>query len=384
MKVIFDITNIIPGNGGAGGGIWVYASRLLAELDLMAATKSFEVICLKNSKNQNLELSNIRIIDIELNSKSLIHRMYWLHVRLPRLCKKFNADLLHRVVPEMPMFNYCKSVCTLHDLMFNFYLSNKDMNRSLSFMDRAKFQVLNIKTKMAVNNSDAVIVPSYSVEREVNEVFKGGSTKLIVIPEASDRSHRPSPEPNNFTRGDIFRIIVVAGFYPHKGHFNVINLAMEMVKNGIYNFEITFRGNSTNTEFIQELKDKIAENNLQSFFVFSSFNNKHDLKDIYKGQHCFLLLSEYEGFGLPLLEAQSFGLPVVCSDIPVFKENLGDSALFVNPFDSKQLFSIIIKLMVSPSLRTELVEKGHKNVQRFSWEKMSNDTLRVYESINLS
>ncbi len=384
MRVIFDITNVIPGKGGAGGGIWVYASRLLAELDDMAAENDLEVICLKNRLNTNLHLKNIEVVDFDVKSQNILHRMHWLHIRLPKICKKYKADLLHRVVPEMPVFNYCKSVCTLHDLMFNFYLSNKDMNRSLSFMEKAKFQVLNAKTRHAVHSSDAVIVPSYSVEQEVNKVFKTGSNRLVVIPEASDRLIRSISSPQNFSDGDLFKIIVVAGFFPHKGHPYVIDLAAELVKNGIYNFQITLRGNPSNQEYINSLKIDIANRNLSKYFEFSTFNKKHDLKDIYQDQHCFLLLSAYEGFGLPVLEAQSFGLPVVCSDIPVFRENLNDSALFVDPTNSRQLCSTIMELMISPRLRQQLVQHGYENIQRFSWKQMTDETLRLYETINLS
>jgi hypothetical protein len=166
MRVIFDITNLLPGKDDSGGGIWVYASRLLSELDEMAVDKDLEIICLKNKRNPIQHLKNIELLDFDLKYENFLHRMHWLHVRLPKICKRYKADLLHRVVPEMPLFNYCKSARTLQDLMFNFYLNNKNTFQSGLTYNKAKFQILNANTRHVSFTSNTVINNSLEMQLE--------------------------------------------------------------------------------------------------------------------------------------------------------------------------------------------------------------------------
>jgi glycosyltransferase involved in cell wall biosynthesis len=93
-----------------------------------------------------------------------------------------------------------------------------------------------------------------------------------------------------------------------------------------------------------------------------------------------VLLPEYEGFGLPVLEAQANSSVVVCSDIPVLREVLGKSALYVDfDFMSKDVDGLIRVLKDKNSL-DQLIIAGKENVQRYSWHKTGQQTLQVYNS----
>ena len=180
MKVIFDITNVIPGKNDTSG-IWVYASRLLSELDEMAATQDIEIICLKNSLNSNIRFSNIILIDCDVKYDNVFQRIHWVHIRLPKLCKRYRADLLHRLVPDMPIFNYSKSVRTLQDLMFNFYLNNKNYAQSDQFESEAKFQILNANSRYRPVNLHTMLDPSENLPSDPSLSKNDSSNKFSLI-----------------------------------------------------------------------------------------------------------------------------------------------------------------------------------------------------------
>jgi glycosyltransferase involved in cell wall biosynthesis len=84
------------------------------------------------------------------------------------------------------------------------------------------------------------------------------------------------------------------------------------------------------------------------------------LADLYRGASAFLAPSLWEGFGLPPLEAMACGAPVVASDIPVYRENLGDAALLADPTDAETFAQALRRVLISDRLRARLIEAGYR------------------------
>ena len=95
------------------------------------------------------------------------------------------------------------------------------------------------------------------------------------------------------------------------------------------------------------------------------------------GADIFIFPSFYEGFGLPILEAQSAGVPVVSSNASSIPEVAGDSALLVDPKNPEQIAQAVYKIIDDKPLRDKLIKLGFLNVKRFSWEKCAKETLRI-------
>lgn len=106
-----------------------------------------------------------------------------------------------------------------------------------------------------------------------------------------------------------------------------------------------------------------------------------DLPAFYKNAQFFILPSLYEGFGIPVLEAMNYGCPVITSNVSSLPEVGGDAALYVDPESVEDIVEKMQKLIESESLRKELIEKGYKQVKKFSWEKSARQTLAVLEEI---
>ncbi len=99
--------------------------------------------------------------------------------------------------------------------------------------------------------------------------------------------------------------------------------------------------------------------------------------DLLKNADVFVFPSFAEGFGMPVLEAQAAGTPVVASDIPVFKEILGGSALLVNPSKPEEIAEAVYKIIKNPSLKEDLIKKGYENIKRFDWLDCAKKTLKI-------
>ncbi len=101
-----------------------------------------------------------------------------------------------------------------------------------------------------------------------------------------------------------------------------------------------------------------------------------ELLALYRQAEAFIMPSMCEGFGFPLVEAQAAGVPVVASDIPVFREIGGDGVSYFAPLNPTDL-ARAVKKALTPAWRKRAIELGHQNVCRFSWEKCAQKTAAV-------
>jgi glycosyltransferase involved in cell wall biosynthesis len=114
---------------------------------------------------------------------------------------------------------------------------------------------------------------------------------------------------------------------------------------------------------------------------FVSFVPDHDLAAFYTHAICYVLPSLYEGFGLPVLEAMAYNCPVITSNVSSLPEAGGDAALYIDPKNAGDIAEKIMSLVENPHLRKELIEKGKKQIKKFSWEKTAKETLAVLEEV---
>jgi len=105
------------------------------------------------------------------------------------------------------------------------------------------------------------------------------------------------------------------------------------------------------------------------------------LAKLYSQASAFVYPSLYEGFGIPILEAMSFGCPVVCSHTSSFPEVAGNAAEFFDPYDIESIANALEKVLFDSDLTKKLVELGKARVKNFSWEKCAEQTHSIYASL---
>lgn len=101
----------------------------------------------------------------------------------------------------------------------------------------------------------------------------------------------------------------------------------------------------------------------------------------YRDSDILMFASTYEGFGLPIVEAQEIGLPVITSNVPPMTEVAGDGALFVDPYDGKKIRAALERLVHSPGLARELIDRGRRNTERFDSKITADRYAYIYRRI---
>jgi alpha-1,3-rhamnosyl/mannosyltransferase len=126
-----------------------------------------------------------------------------------------------------------------------------------------------------------------------------------------------------------------------------------------------------------ELLRQIEECHLQSHVRILNYIPEEDLPALYRGALFFVYASLYEGFGLPVLEAMASGTAVLVSNASSLPEVAGESALYVNPWDTEEIRAGMERLFGDASLREELAARGISRARHFTWQRAGQDLLRI-------
>jgi glycosyltransferase involved in cell wall biosynthesis len=175
-------------------------------------------------------------------------------------------------------------------------------------------------------------------------------------------------------------LLYVGSAYPHKNLERLVK-AFEII-NKKNKYQLVIGGKFD--YFMNRLKSWVNKNFTQeNNIIFTGFLNDRELNSLLQKALIFTFPSLSEGFGLPALEAQINNLAIASSDQTCLKEILGKGALYFNPFDLEDMSSKIKMLLDSKSFRIKLIKLGQENVKKYSWIKMAEDTLSIYNDFDL-
>lgn len=175
--------------------------------------------------------------------------------------------------------------------------------------------------------------------------------------------------------------LYVGSAYPHKN----LKRLIEVVKllNTKSNQEIDLLIVSGRCQFIERLNTSITKIGVEKYIKLLGFTSDEKLKALYRNSAAFVFPSLSEGFGLPGLEAIESGTLLLASDIPVFKEVYQDEAIYFDPLDVESISAAMQRvLQMPPSERQERIINAQKFAKRYSWAKMAEETLKIYEDSN--
>ena len=167
------------------------------------------------------------------------------------------------------------------------------------------------------------------------------------------------------------QLIYTGSLYPHKN----IEVVLKALKN-LPEFSLKLVG--ARNIFQQETMELVKKHKVEKQVDFLGRLSDKKLIELYSESFAFVFPSFSEGFGLPGLEAMATNLPVIASEIPIFKEIYGDAAAYFNPKSSAELVEIIN--ILEPS-RKDLIKNGQKIIEKYSWETMVNTTINEYKKI---
>jgi len=226
---------------------------------------------------------------------------------------------------------------------------------------------VSIQTEWGKND----LVQQYGIEPE----------KIAVIPWGSVLSAYPQPD-----RGDVqatrekYRLpdrflFFPAITWPHKNHEVAIRALAELKHQGI---DVTLVCTGDRTDHYPRLEELAEQCGVLDRLKFLGFVTPVELQSIYSLATAMIFPSRFEGFGLPVLEAFQSGLPVLCARATVLPEVAEDAAFFFDPDDAKDAAQAIRRLVSSPSLRAEMMQRGFARASVLTISKTAEQFRELY------
>lgn len=161
-------------------------------------------------------------------------------------------------------------------------------------------------------------------------------------------------------------------------NFELLLKSYSLNKKIINNFDIVCFGGG---KFVKEEIENIKNLSINLNSIHHIEGSDEILSSLYSSAEALIYPSKYEGFGLPILEAMSFGCPVISSNASSLPEVYGDAALTFSPTSSENLIHCIEKITNDSELRKTLIKKGYNREKIFTWKKCANETNELYKKL---
>jgi len=365
MRVVIEIPDDKAGTGR-------YVRELAAHLERLAATSTGEPLEIIRASYRRFPHTRYgpRIARL-VNSFRMV---WWMQVSLPRVCRKSRADVLHCTAFICPFFPPCPVVLTVHDMTHARYPET---------MDPLWRWYKKIFFKASLRRASRLIAVSRFSASELAEIHPEHKAKIEVVYEAAaERFFSPEPRENE-TAERIAKLGIEPPYFLHVGTANPRKNLSRLLK-GFDLFKKKFnrphrmvcvgaRG------WLCDEMEKLAETlSAKRDLIFTGRIAEEDLLALYRGAEALVMPSLYEGFGLPVLEAMASKCPVITSNVSSLPEIAGDAALLVDPLNETEIAEAMEHIAGIPALRKEMIEKGLKQVARFSWERSARETAEIY------
>jgi glycosyltransferase involved in cell wall biosynthesis len=339
------------------GGISVFFSECINGL---SATGN-NITLINQKENSNIFYKDIKQdalnVILENNIPSSIAR--YLNVK-----QKFNSpSILHSSYYRI---SKSKNVVNV--------LSVYDFNYERNLCGQLPKLIHSTQKRHAIKNSDVIICISESTKSDLIKFYPFVNEKIIkVVYLACDSRFSVSREDllvqHKFNKLEKNNFVMFVGSRKNHKNFNIAIKAVEKNKELI----LAMVGGGE----VSKNEKEILGQKLNSRYVHLKYLSVNSLNNLYNNAFCLIYPSSYEGFGIPILEAMQSGCPVITTDRASIPEVCGDACIQITEITPEN-FSLAMQRLNNKRYREEVIKKGIKQSQKFSWDKTTKEILSIY------
>lgn len=383
MKIAIDARWIFPEISGIGA----YTRELITQLTKIDKENEYFLIFsdkkLADQLTKNIGNSlpdNFMVLLVPYSIFSIKNQF-----QLPKKLKKLQIDIFHSPNYIIPFLTFprnktgkIKCITTIHDVIPMIFPHHAPKS-----LKSKMFWLYKILMREVAKRTDTIITDSQSSANDIIKHLKIPATsqsKIKIIFCGVTKEYKP-PATDSHKTSEYRKILYVGRSDPYK---NLIVLIKAFAKASLKltapaKLIIAGSPDPRYPEGPALAKELNIEDNIQ----WTGYLSDKDLVRTFQEADLLVHPSQYEGFGLPVLEAMACGTPVISSNASSLPEVAGDAAILVNPNDINAYAENIIKVLNNSELADKLSKKGLEQASKFSWEKNAQATLTIYTDTNL-
>lgn len=378
MKIFIDARYI----QSVYSGIGTYSELLLQALGRQDPVNEYTIL-VHSSFRGELDLpDNFQIIESDARPVSF-HTIF----RLQHLVRKYDPHIFHSLLPLWPLSlrkdkNVMATVYDLQPLLDPYFTSGRS-----PVMRFAYDLFYGIFYRRCFNMADYLISISHATRRDLLTVAPTAAEHTLVVhpgfetkgtePPTAEQTQRVR---ENFDLPERY-ILYIGSTRPNKNLPKMLDAYEELLRRHPEDKDLRWvmvlKPDRFFDPFFASVRSKGLLRQVQIYDQISDLEKRV----FYRGAQLLYFATCFEGFGLPVLEAQGSGLPVLASTHSALPEVAGKGAVLVDPTDVNAIADGLEAALYDENLRAELVEAGYKNVKRFSWDEAAQEVLKMYEHL---
>ena len=360
-------------------GIGRYTRELVKELDKIDTPYEFYLFLNK----KGFEMYQPQKKNFHKVLADIGHYNYSEQMKMPFVLRKVKLDLVHFTHFNKSIFYRRPYVVTIHDLTYTVHKKVRTTKLS-PLMYEYKHLAYSLAIWDTIKRAKKVIVPTNDAKKDIMGIYHENTKKIRATYESCSEGFSPEKKDDNFLKNNKWGIknpyfFCVSNGSPHKN-----------LKRLVEAFEIFFKTRKEanlvlagkNNKFYDDLR--IFLNNkpeIKDAVILTGEVTDEELQVLLASSYAMTFASLAEGFGIPVLEGMTSGVPVLTSNVSCLPEVGGEAALYFDPYDVADIADKMKEIWEDKNLRKKLVQLGLERVKLFSWAKMAKETVAVYEEI---
>lgn len=310
----------------------------------------------------------------------------FMHKALPHAARHEKIDVLWCPGYVAPLSWEKPLVLTLHDIVY------EARPKLFNWKSPADRFLLKYVSKKVARRASCVLVPSKFTAAEVTRLYGIKPGRIIVTPEAADPSFRAWPNRQDALEvahryGITGRFLFFVGSIFTRRRIPECIRAFAALTETFPDRQFLIAGKNLTRPHVNiaKLADTINTKMKRKAVLVVERAEAQDLPALYNAAEALVWLSEYEGFGLPPLEALACGTPVITTDLTALPETVGDCTLLLHdPKDVDAITSAMRRLLQDGALRTRLHACGPLRAAQFSWDRCALQTLDAIRAAGIT
>jgi len=294
----------------------------------------------------------------------------WTHIRFAAEIIKDRPNVTFVPAHALPFFFEGRAVATIHDLGYRFFPEAHPV------LER---YYLDLTTRTTSQRVTRILADSEATKRDLVAQYHTDPAKIAVVYPGVEGLRRASDAQIADARATYHlpeRYLLFLGtLQPRKNIRRLVEAFMRYCEtSGDSSLSLVLAGK--HGWLIDDVLDDLHSERI----IVTGYVADADVAAIYSGALALIFPSLYEGFGFPVLEAMHCEIPVLTANTSSLPELAGDAALLVDPLDTQAITNGIARLVNDPDLRADLVRRGCKQVEQFTWNRAAELTLRTLEN----
>lgn len=359
MRIAIDARHI--SKGGIGEYIREILSRIAYEQDL-----NFLVITLTSQNLIDIKAINPKAINVIQGPEMFsIKEQIW----LSKFCQKYQPDVYFSPHVTFPIFSSCPIVLTVHDTIWLNY-----PQYATSQLARTYFLIM---LKLAAWKCKKLICISKNTASDILKWTRVDPVRIEIIYNGVNLTHG---HPNKSQQIDTPYFVYIGNWKPWKRIPDLIT-AFELVDAACANTEVhpqLILAGRHNYNCSDDIASRIQSSTAKERIHVLGELDRDRLNSLIASSIALVNPSEYEGFGLTLVEAMALETPVIAASGGSVPEVVSNAGILVKPRDVKGLSDAMLSVMNDGALRNKLIESGKTRIHEFSWDKTAQLTLDIF------